>query len=172
MSLTSAALTEALSRDLPDALQPAAVLRPTAAPAHGPAPAALETADPLIAPAHIAAAACYLRDQHGYSYLSDIAVVDYLRDELLELVYRFYHPQGGPSVCLRVRVGRDEPQLPSLTPHWPGADFHEREAYDLFGVTFVGHPYLRRIYMWDEFVGYPMRKDFPRQGDKYLGGDE
>jgi len=43
---------------------------------------------------------------------------------------------------------------------------------DLFGVEFIGHPYLRRIYMWDEFEGFPMRKDFPRQGDKYLGGDE
>ena len=172
MPLTSAELTAALAADLPGVLQPAAALRVTAGPAHGPQPGAFQTDDPLIAADQIVTAATYLRDRHGYGFLSDIAVVDYLQDECLELVYRFYHPQGGGSRCLRVRVGRDEPRVASLTPQWPGADFHEREAYDLFGVTFVGHPYLRRIYMWDEFVGYPMRKDFPRQGDKYIGGDE
>ncbi len=90
----------------------------------------------------------------------------------MELVYRFYHPAGGSGITLRVRVSRDDPVVPSLTPYWPAANFHEREAFDLFGITFTGHPYLRRIYMWDEFAGFPMRKDFPRQGDKYLGGDE
>jgi NADH-quinone oxidoreductase subunit C len=65
-------------------------------------------------------------------------------------------------------VPREVPDVPSLTPFWPGANFVEREAYDLYGINFIGHPYLKRIYMWDELEGYPMRKDFPKQGDKYL----
>lgn len=73
---------------------------------------------------------------------------------------------------LKVRVPRDVPEVPSLTPYWPGANLHEREAFDLFGIIFTGHPFLRRIYMWDEFEGWPMRKDFPKQGDKYIGADE
>jgi len=144
----------------------------TPPPAHGPQPGMFHPPDPFVHPDHLVAAALFVRDTLGYALLSDIAVVDYLYAGCFELVYRFYHPSGGPGIVLRVRVPRDAPQVPSLTPHWPAANFHEREAFDLFGVEFIGHPYLRRIYMWDEFEGFPMRKDFPRQGDKYLGGDE
>lgn len=170
-----AELREYLRRDLPEALVdgPFPVIEPPAT-GHGMQFRAnpYATEDVVIAAEHIVAAAVYLRDQLGYAYLSDIAVVDYLREDLFELVYRFYHPVGGPALVLKVRVARDEPEVPSLTPVWPGANFHEREAFDLFGVVFREHPYLRRIYMWDEFEGFPMRRDFSRQGDKYLGEDE
>jgi NADH-quinone oxidoreductase subunit C len=126
----------------------------------------------LIVAERLVEAALYLRDSLGYIYLSDIAVVDYVAEDVFELVYRFYHLDGGPPLTLKVRVPRSAPEVPALTPHWPGANFHEREAFDLFGVRFVGHPALRRIYMWDEFEGFPMRKDFPKQGDKYIGDDE
>lgn len=165
-------LRDLLGRDLPGALQEAAPLQVSPPPARGHAPAPYTSADALVAPARIVDAALYLRDTLGYTYLSDLAVVDYLLAGVFELVYRFYHLEGGPPLLLKARVPREAPALPALTPHWPGANFHEREAFDLYGVTFTGHPYLRRIYMWDEFEGFPMRKDFPRQGDKYIGEEE
>lgn len=151
------------------------IVVPTAAPAAAPAKHGeghanmLATKDTVVVAERLIEAATYLRDTLGYTLLSDIAAVDYLADHCIEVVYRFYHLEGGPSLVLKVRVPRDEPTIPSLTPTWPGADFHEREIFDLFGVIFAQHPYLHRIYMWDEFEGYPMRKDFPRQGDKYIG---
>jgi NADH-quinone oxidoreductase subunit C len=165
-------LRELLGRDLPGVTQDVYPLHIAPPPAHGPAPAAFTTDDTLVEAERIVEAALYLRDTLGYAYLSDICVVDYLVDAVFELVYRFYHVEGGPSLALKARVPREAPELPSLTPHWPGANFHEREAFDLYGITFVGHPFLRRIYMWDEFEGFPMRKDFPKQGDKYIGEEE
>ncbi|MBO9339366.1 MAG: NADH-quinone oxidoreductase subunit C [Chloroflexus sp.] len=170
--MSPAELRARLAAALPDALVDVAPLAMTPPPAHGPQPGMFHPPDPFVHPDHLVAAALFVRDKLGYALLSDIAVVDYLYAGCFELVYRFYHPSGGSGIVLRVRVPRDAPQVPSLTPHWPAANFHEREAFDLFGVEFIGHPYLRRIYMWDEFEGFPMRKDFPRQGDKYLGGDE
>lgn len=131
----------------------------------------LATDDVVVQPDRLVEAALYLRDQLGATYLSNITPVDYLADGLIEVVYHFYAETGGPLV-LKVRLARENPVVPSLTPYWPGAQFQEREAYDLYGVQFSGHPYLRRIYMWDEFEGFPMRRDFPKQGDKYLGDDD
>ncbi|ACL24530.1 NADH-quinone oxidoreductase subunit C [Chloroflexus aggregans] len=170
--LTPTELKAKLAAALPDALlepEPIAISPP---PKHGPFAALFTPPDPLVRPQRLVDAALFVRDTLGYAYLSDIAVVDYLYAGCFEIVYRFYHPAGGSSIVLRVRVPRDEPVVPSLTPYWPAAHFHEREAYDLFGIVFTGHPYLHRIYMWDEFEGFPMRKDFPRQGDKYLGAEE
>ena len=72
----------------------------------------------------------------------------------------------GP-VILRLRTANraDQTHVPSLTPVWRGAEFQEREAYDLFGILFDGHPDLRRILMWDEFKDYPMRKDYVEPDD-------
>jgi len=128
----------------------------------------LTTRDTVVVAQRLVDVVTYMRDKLGYTYLSDIATVDYLDDGLFELVYRFYHLEGGNELVIKVRVLRDHPNVPSITPIWPAANFHERESYDLFGIQFIGHPYLKRIYMWDEFEGHPMRKDFPRQGDKYL----
>jgi NADH-quinone oxidoreductase subunit C len=165
-------LRERMARDLPGTVLEAVPLSVSNPPAHGPQPAAFTTSDTLIAPEQIVAAALYLRDTLGYAFLSDIAVVDYLADGVFELGYRFYHVAGGPSLVLKLRVPREQPEVPALTPTWPGANFHEREAFDLYGIVFTGHPFLRRIYLWDEFEGFPMRKDFPKQGDKYIGEDE
>ncbi len=161
-----------LGRALPGVVQEVYPLKVAPPPAQGHAPAAFVTSDTLVDAARVVDAALYLRDVLGYAYLSDICVVDYLTDGIFEVVYRFYNVEGGPSLALKVRVPRENPVVPSLTPDWPGANFHEREAFDLYGITFVGHPYLHRIYMWDEFEGFPMRKDFPKQGDKYIGEDE
>ncbi|KAB8145254.1 NADH-quinone oxidoreductase subunit C [Chloroflexia bacterium SDU3-3] len=127
----------------------------------------LATDDLVVAPAQLPAVASYLRDALGYEHLSNITAVDYLADGVIELVYHFAHVAGGVAV-VKARVPREHPELPTLTAEWPGAAFQEREAYDLYGVQFAGHAELRRIYMWDEFEGFPMRKDFSKQGDKYL----
>jgi NADH-quinone oxidoreductase subunit C len=91
-----------------------------------------------------------------------------LRPGFLEAVYHLYSMElkHGP-VVLRLRtVNRtDQTHLPSLTPLWRGAEFQEREVYDLYGVIFDGHPDLRRILMWDGFKGFPMRKDYVAPDD-------
>ncbi len=114
----------------------------------------------------------YVRDTLGYPLLSNLTAVDYLSDGVIEIVYHFLHLDGGPPLVIKVRVPREHAVVPSLTPFWPGANLQEREAYDLYGVQFPDHPNLTRIYMWEEFEGYPMRKDFPKQGDKYLTDED
>jgi NADH-quinone oxidoreductase subunit C len=87
----------------------------------------------------------------------------------LEAVYHLfsYEKKHGP-VVLRLRTNNrsDQVRLPSLTPVWRGAEFQEREAFDLFGIVFDGHPDLRRILMWEEFADHPMRKDYAPPADE------
>jgi len=104
-----------------------------------------------------------LRDEMGYDYLSSVTAVDYLAEGKMEVVYHARKTTGGSPLVFRVQVPRDQSTVPSLTSVYPGAEFQEREAYDLFGVHFTGHPDLRRILMWEGFKGYPMRKDW-REG--------
>jgi len=132
----------------------------------------LATGDAVVLVERLPDVANYLRDTLGYELLSNITAVDYLTDGLIEMVYHFMHTEGGPPLVVKLRVPREQPVVPSLTPIWPGADLQEREAYDLYGVQFPGHPNLTRVYMWEEFEGHPMRKDFPKQGDKYLADDD
>ena len=95
-------------------------------------------------------------------------VVETLKPGFLEVVYHFYSMalKQGP-VILRMRTGNrsDSVKLPSLTPLYHSADFQEREIFDLYGVVFEGHPDLRRLLMWDEFEGHPMRKDYKEPDD-------
>lgn len=132
----------------------------------------LATSDVVVNAARLPDVARYMRDQLGYQLLSNITAVDYLADGIIELVYHFINIDGGPPLAVKTRVPRDDANVPSITPWWPGADLQEREAFDLFGVYFDGHPNLKRVYMWEEFEGHPMRKDFSKQGDKYMEGDE
>lgn len=132
----------------------------------------LATTDVVVAAARLPDVARYMRDQLGYALLSNITAVDYLAEGVIELVYHFVNVEGGPPLAVKTRVPRDNAVVPSIASWWPGANLQEREAFDLFGVQFPGHPDLRRVYMWDTFEGHPMRKDFPKQGDKYMEGDE
>ena len=94
--------------------------------------------------------------------------IETLRSGHLEVVYHLYSMElkHGPIVLrMRTENRADKTQLPSLTPLWRGAEFQEREVYDLYGVVFDGHPDLRRILMWDEFVGFPMRRDYVAPDD-------
>jgi NADH-quinone oxidoreductase subunit C len=90
------------------------------------------------------------------------------RPGYLEAVYHLYSMalKHGPLVLRQRTVNRsDQVQVPSLTPVWRGCEFQEREAFDLYGIVFHGHPDLRRILMWDEFKDYPMRKDYVEPDD-------
>ena len=101
-----------------------------------------------------------LRDDLGYDFLGSLNYVDYLDDGFFEVVYNVYNTKGGPGVNIKARTPRDAASLPSLVSVWPGADFQEREAWDLMGIRFEGHPDLRRILLWEGFEGHPMRKDW------------
>jgi NADH:ubiquinone oxidoreductase subunit C len=102
--------------------------------------------------------AAWLRDQAGYDYLSGVAGVD--RGERFEVVYHLYSTRGGGALVLKVSRPWDVPEVPSLVGIWPAANLLEREAYDLLGITFTGHPDLRRILLWEGFPGHPLRKTF------------
>lgn len=104
--------------------------------------------------------ATILRDNMGYDYLSSITGVDYIEEDLMEVVYHFYKSTGGSALVLNVQVPRKNSVVPSLYHVFPGADFQEREAWDLLGIKFEGHPDLRRILMWEGFDGHPLRKDW------------
>jgi NADH/F420H2 dehydrogenase subunit C len=93
-------------------------------------------------------------------YLANLTAVDY-PPERIEMVYHLYsmaHKHG--PLALKVKLPREAPMVASVTPVWRGAEFQEREVFDLFGVRFEGHPDLRRILLWDGFEGHPMRKDY------------
>lgn len=180
--MSTTELKERLTRDLPGALAPSRP-RTQAEPSGHAAPAKpkkgeeppadlLATDDAVVQAERIPDVVAYVRDELGYELLTDLTAVDFLADGVIELVYRFLHLSGGAPLAIKTRVPRDRAVVPSITPIWPGADLQEREAYDMYGVDFPGHPNLMRVYMWDEFEGFPMRKDFPKQGDKYLGDGE
>ena len=108
----------------------------------------------------LVAVATALRDRLGFPYLSSVTGVDYPAEGYLESVYHTYRLAGGPAFVFRARAPRDNPEIPSLVPVWPGADFQEREAYDLFGIVYEGHPDLRRILLPEDWEGWPLRKDY------------
>jgi NADH dehydrogenase subunit C (EC 1.6.5.3) len=110
----------------------------------------------VVKPERLVEIATTLRDRYGYNYLSSATAVDYLEQGQMEMVYHLYNLQaGGPALVLKAQTPRDNAVLPSLTPVFPGANFQEREAWDLYGIKFTGHPNLRRILMWEGFHGHP-----------------
>lgn len=110
---------------------------------------------------HLVEVATAIRDELGFDYLSSATAVDYhgIADEM-EMVYHAYRTSGGPALVFKAQTARNNPEIPSLIDVWPGADFQEREAYDLYGIKFPGHPNQKRILMWEGFNGHPMRKDW------------
>jgi NADH-quinone oxidoreductase subunit C/D len=101
-----------------------------------------------------------LRDEFGYDFLSSVTGVDYLPEDQMEVVYHAYKTTGGPELVYKVQVPRENPVVPSLTPVFPGADLQEREAWDLMGIRFEGHPNLKRVLTWEGFEGHPLQKDW------------
>jgi len=101
-----------------------------------------------------------LRDDFGYDYLTSVTGVDYIEEDLLEAIYHFYRSTGGKELVIHVQTPRDNPVIPSLYNVFHGVDFQEREAWDLIGIKFEGHPDLRRILLWEGFDGHPLQKDW------------
>jgi len=103
----------------------------------------------------------YLKSSQGldFDYLTGITAVDYY--DYFELIYQLTSLQHNHSLVLKTRCyDRAKPTLPSVVSLWRGADFQEREIYDLIGISFVGHPNLKRIVLWQGFKGHPLRKDY------------
>lgn len=114
----------------------------------------------IVQPDKLVEFAGYIRDKLGYDLLSSVTAVDYLPEEKMEVVYHAYQSTGGPALVFKVQTPRQAASVPSLVPLYPGAEFQEREAWDLMGVHFEGHPDLRRILTWEGFNGHPLRKDW------------
>jgi NADH-quinone oxidoreductase subunit C/D len=115
----------------------------------------------IVDPTHLLEFSTTLHNELGYDYLSSITAVDYLPEGKMEVVYHVYKSTGGAGLVFKVQVPRVDPiVIPSLVAIYPGAELQEREAWDLFGIKFSGHPDLRRILMWEGFAGHPMRKDW------------
>jgi NADH-quinone oxidoreductase subunit C len=115
----------------------------------------------IIRSEYLLGVAEYLKTEPGlaFDYLNYIVATDYY--DYLELVYQLTSLKNNRSLVFKVRCfDRVNPSVPSITGIWRGADFQEREIYDLLGITFNGHPNLRRIFLWDGFQGYPLRKDY------------
>jgi NADH-quinone oxidoreductase subunit C len=94
-----------------------------------------------------------------FDYLADLTTVDYT--DYFEVVYRLVSLTHNHSLVLKTRCyDRDKPAVPSVTSLWRSADFMEREAYDLMGIAFDGHPNLKRLLLWEGFVGHPLRRDY------------
>lgn len=107
----------------------------------------------------------YLRAECGFDMLTDVAGVDnYGEEPRFEVVYHVYSMADKQMLRLKVGVPEDDVVVDSVVSVWRTADWHEREAYDMFGIRFRGHPNLRRILMWEGYPYHPLRKDFPLAG--------
>jgi len=114
----------------------------------------------LIRNEHLLEFAKIVRDELGFDFLSMVTAVDYFPEDFMDIVYQVYRTTGGPGLLFKVQVHRSNACVASLCQLFPGANFQEREVYDLFGVQFEGHPDPRRILMWEGFYGHPLRKDW------------
>jgi NADH-quinone oxidoreductase subunit C len=99
----------------------------------------------------------------NFDFLTDITAVDYWKkkEPRFEVVYHLSSLKQARRIRIKVPVPEPDPAVESLTPLWAGANFLEREVWDLFGIRFLGHPDLRRILLYEEFQGHPLRKDYP-----------
>src|SRR5260370_13707895 len=99
-----------------------------------------------------------------FDFLEDLTATDHPKENLIRVVYHFYSCRHTHLFIAKVELDRKDPQVDSLEPLWKAANWMEREVFDLFGVTFKGHPDLRRILMPDDWVGTPLRKDYVEAG--------
>ena len=104
-----------------------------------------------------------------FDYLRCLSVVDY--NDTFQTVYHLYSTRLKHRVVFKANAPRDDPVFASVTPVWRGADWHEREGAELFGVTFEGHPNPKHLLLWDGFEGYPGRKDYPFAEIEIVPGD-
>ncbi len=108
----------------------------------------------------------FLKQSLQYNLLTDLTAVDYLgkKEERFMMVYQLYSIPNKDRLRIKTPVTEGDCRIPTATQVWKTANWLEREVYDLFGITFDNHPDLRRILMTDDWVGHPLRKDYPLQG--------
>jgi NADH-quinone oxidoreductase subunit C len=94
----------------------------------------------------------------GFDYLADVTAIDW--KDRIEAVYRMTNLATNAKIVLRLDLDHEKPEVDSVTSLWRGADYQEREVFDLMGVVFAGHPNLKRILLPDDWEGYPLRKDY------------
>jgi len=122
----------------------------------------------VLTPQSLVAVCSYLQKTLRYTFLSSVTAVDWQeRIPRFDVVYHLLSIPNQSELRLKVRVGQrreEHPSVPTVTGVWPAANWYEREVYDLFGITFTGHPDLRRILMPMDWTTYPLRKDYPLTG--------
>jgi NADH-quinone oxidoreductase subunit C len=119
----------------------------------------------LVGKTEIAVVAQFLKTDHAFDLLLDISSLDHFGEEpRFEVVYEFYNLVAKAHLRLKLKVSEDDLFVPTLSNVYATADWHEREIYDMMGISFTGHPDLRRILMWEGYPYYPLRKDFPLAG--------
>jgi NADH-quinone oxidoreductase subunit C len=111
----------------------------------------------------------FLKQERGFDMAPYITAVDYLgQDPRFEVVYNLYASGANERIRLRVKVPESDCAIPTVTGVWRGADWFERYCLDMYGIKIIGHPDPRRLLMYEEFVGHPLRKDYPLRGRQPL----
>jgi NADH-quinone oxidoreductase subunit C len=123
----------------------------------------------FVPPARLLELLGVLRNQCGFALLAELGAADYLGypgavRSRFEVHYVLLNLETSERIVVKAGVDEADPVLPSAVPLWPGANWMEREVFDMYGIRFTGHPDLRRILMPDEFTAFPLRKDYPLRG--------
>jgi len=106
-----------------------------------------------------------LRDEFNFDQLRDVVGVDrFTKNDRFECIYNLYSTITLERLFVKVKLDSKKPEVDSMYPVWQSADWAEREAYDMYGINFLNHPDLRRMYMMEEYEYYPLRKDYPLMG--------
>lgn len=114
--------------------------------------------DVVVFPGQVVAAATLL-DQHGFT-IDTVTGVDWIAEEQMEVVYDYFHSEAAFRVAVRTRIPRSTPEVPTISEVFPGANWHERETHDFFGIRFLGHPNLTPFLLPEDADYHPLRKDF------------
>jgi NADH-quinone oxidoreductase subunit C len=122
----------------------------------------------VVPPAKVYDLLAYFREEHSFDMLVELTAVDYLEypnaTDRYGVIYGLINTLTGERLLVKTFLNPPELELPSVYPLWKSADWLEREVYDMYGITFAGHPDLRRILMPEEFTAFPLRKDYPLKG--------
>ncbi len=121
----------------------------------------------MVPAAQISDVMRFLRDEQGFSMLEDLTALDlYPAEPRFQVVYNLIALEKRAVIRIKVSISGVSPSITSITNIWPGANWYEREVFDLFGIDFEGHPDMRRIEMPDDWDGHPLRKDYPVTGPR------
>lgn len=124
------------------------------------------TATFIVPIAELTEVMSYLRNEGGFTLLEDVTAVDWKTEPRFQVVYNMLCLERQEVLRVKVNLPGENPVIPTVTNIWPGANWYEREVYDLFGITFLGHPDMRRIEMPEDWEGHPLRKDYPITGPR------